>query len=117
MARQGLLNALIAQEQLRGTPPENRHTPLAKQVLVDASDLNCYIAADHASWFEPCVELGEKVATGTLVARLHDFDQIDAPPREIRAPHTGYITTQAWKAKVERGQVITVVAPQIEWLS
>ena len=117
MARQGLLTAMIAQEQLRGTPPNHRFTPLAEQVLVDASDLNCYIAADHAGWFEPCADLGEKVAAGALIARLHDFDQIDAPPREIRAPHAGYITTQAWKAKVERGQVVTVVAPAADWLS
>ena len=117
MARQGILTACIAHEQLQGELPKNQHWAPAEQILVDNSELSCYVPAEFTGHFEPCVPCGDKVSKGQRIGLLHDFDRIDAPAAEISAPHDGYVISQAWNAKVFRGQVVSVVSIPRPWMS
>lgn len=115
MSKQGILTAAIRQGQLRGEPPPNRHTPASEQVLVDTSSPASSLLAAFEGYFEPTVELGQKVTAGRRVAWLHDFNRLDDPPMELTAPHDGFIICQAWSARVIQGQVITQVGRPLEW--
>lgn len=115
MAQRGILAAALRHGLWRGTLPPPQCAPDA-QVLCDSSDLGCYVLAPRGGVFEPAVACGERVAEGQTIARLHDFESIDAPALDLRAPHEGYIQSQAWGARVERGQVVTIVAPKCAWM-
>jgi N-alpha-acetyl-L-2,4-diaminobutyrate deacetylase len=115
MGKQGVLTAAVRQGILRGDLPPNRHCPESEQVLVDTSDPASNFLAPFDGYFEPAVELGQKVTRGQRVAWFHDFNRIDDPPLELHAPHDGYILCQAWGAKVVQGQVITQVGKVLEW--
>lgn len=114
MGRQGVLNAAVRQEQLKGKPVDV-NCPRDEQVMVDTSGSDSSFLAPHDGLFEPTVEVGSKVSRGDVVARLHDFGRIDEAPLEIRAPHDGYIICQAWNARVIQGQVINQVGKALEW--
>jgi len=115
MTRQGVLSACIGHEQLRGTLPKNRHAPRSEQILVDNSDLSCYVAAPFEGHFEPIVNCGDLVKPRQKIGLLHDFNRIDDPPCDVLAPHDGYVICQAWRTKVMRGQVVTVVSVPVPW--
>jgi predicted deacylase len=116
MARQGILTAAIVHEQLDGEIPRNRHWAAGEQILVDNSELACYVGAEFDGHFEPTVPCGEKVTAGQPIGLLHDFDRIDDPATLITAPHNGYVICQGWNAKVFRGQVISVVSVPRPWM-
>jgi N-alpha-acetyl-L-2,4-diaminobutyrate deacetylase len=116
MARQGILTAAIVHEQLAGEIPRNRHWAPNEQILVDNSELSCYVPAEFDGHFEPTVPCGERVSKGQRIALLHDFNRIDEAPAEIVAPHDGFVICQAWQAKVFRGQVISVVSVPRPWM-
>jgi N-alpha-acetyl-L-2,4-diaminobutyrate deacetylase len=116
MARQGILTAAIVHEQLDAELPPNRHYKPAEQILVDNSELSCYVPAEFDSHFEPLVECGSAVKKSERIGFLHDFDRIDDPASEILAPHDGYVISQAWNAKVFRGQVVSVVSIPRPWM-
>jgi len=115
MARQGILSAAIRHEQYAGALPENRHYARADQLLVDNSEASCYVPAQFSGHFEPTVLCGDLVKPKQQIGFLHDFNHIDATPQEILAPHEGYVICQAWGAKVECGQVVSVVSIPIPW--
>ena len=116
MARQGVLTAAIRHEQLAGAIPPHKHCPREQQMLTDASELSCFVSSPIEGHFEPLVKCGERVACGAPVGFVHDFNRIDEPPVEIRAPHEGYVLSQAWGAKVFGGQTVSVIAPRREWM-
>jgi N-alpha-acetyl-L-2,4-diaminobutyrate deacetylase len=115
MGRQGVLTAAVRHGQLRGDLPPNRNCPASEQVLVDTSDPASNHLAPFDGYFEPTVELGQKVRKGERVAWFHDFNRIDDEPVEFTAPHDGYVICQAWGAKVVQGQVVTQIGKVLEW--
>ena len=115
MCRQGVLAAAIAQGQLRGPAPQNRHTPPDRQRLIDNSERDCYLTAPRDAYFEPAVDLGAPVSKGQRVAWLHDFGDPSSAATEMLAPHDGYVSALAWGAKVMQGQSVVVVSRAKEW--
>ncbi|HYE05415.1 MAG TPA: succinylglutamate desuccinylase/aspartoacylase family protein [Planctomycetota bacterium] len=115
MGMQGVLTAAVQHGQLRGSVPANRHFRREEQILIDNSDHGCYVHATRAGLYEPRVNVGDLVQPDDLIGVLHDFDAIDAPGEEIRAPHRGYILCQV-RARVMRGQVLSVVSVPKPWM-
>ncbi|MBA3707277.1 MAG: succinylglutamate desuccinylase/aspartoacylase family protein [Planctomycetes bacterium] len=115
MGMQGVLTAAIQHGQMRGQLPTNHHYARDEQILIDNSDHSCYVHASRGGLYEPRVEVGALVETGELVGVLHDFDAIDAPGERILAPHRGYVLCQV-KARVMRGQVLSVVSVPKPWM-
>jgi predicted deacylase len=115
MGMQGVLTAAIRHGQLRGEVPQNRHYPRDQQILIDNSDHACYVHAVRGGLYEPRVAVGALVESGDVVGVLHDFDSIDLPGLDIRAPHGGYVLCQV-KARVLRGQVLAVVSVPKPWM-
>jgi len=115
MARQGILSAAVRQGQMSGELPSNEHCPAGDQILVDNSEMECYVLAPFEGHYEPVADCGDRMSPGQLIGYLHDFDRIDEPPAEIRSPHDGYLLCQSWHAGVFRGEVAAVVSKVKEW--
>jgi predicted deacylase len=114
MGRDGVVAAAIRHGQLEGKLPVPLHPP-EEQIQVDTSAPESSLLAAFEGHFEPTVELGQKVAKGERVGWLHDFNRIDDPPLELRAPHDGYVVCQAWGARVIQGQIITQLGKPVPW--
>ncbi len=55
---------------------------------------------------EHCIELGDKVESGQLVARLHPIGGVSANALEIKAPVSGFVLRQTEHAFVAKGQLV-----------
>ena len=111
--RQGVLAAAIHHGQLKGDIEPIGHHADGTQKIVEAVDRECYVPAPWPGHYEPILNCGEFVTTGTVVGRLHDFHRVDDPPHEVKAAVDGRIIAQAWKATVQQGQHILVVGREV----
>ena len=107
--RQGVLAAAIHHDQMTGPIEPIAYHAAGTQKIVEAVDRACYSPAPWPGHYEPLLECGEFVTSGTTCGHLHDFHRIDDPPHEVKAAVDGHIIAQAWKATVEQGQQILVV--------
>jgi predicted deacylase len=116
MVKQGVLTAAVRQGELEGPPPPPRHVPREAQILVDTTDPASDVLAAFEGHFEPSVALGDRVEAGQPTGFLHDFNRLDDPPFELRAPHPGFVMSQAWGARVVQGQIVTQLGKPLEWM-
>jgi len=108
-AKHGIIAAAIHHEQMTGTIQPIGHHADGTQRKVAIVDAACFTPAPFDGHFEPIVECGESVKGGQPCARLHNFDRIDEPALELRAPFDGIVVAQAWLATVQRGQHVLVI--------
>ena len=64
--------------------------------------------------FECRVAVGARVEAGQVLGCLYDFQDIESPPLEIAAPVAGILIAQHFKAPVERGSPLIIVATEID---
>ena len=86
------------------------HHAAGTQQLVEAVDRECYVPAPWPGHYEPLLECGSGVVEGQVIGLLHDFNRIDDDPWQVRAGVEGYLIAAAWRAPVQQGQHIAVVA-------
>jgi N-alpha-acetyl-L-2,4-diaminobutyrate deacetylase len=87
---------------------------LDRQRIVSATDIDRYVTAPVSGISEPLVPVGAHVVKGQPVARIHDFERIDEPPVEIRADAAGYVMTRKFRAATEQGEVVMVIAHEVD---
>ena len=63
-----------------------------------------------AGLFEPTVELGQRVAAGALVARVHSVEELDRPAKEFFAPIDGVVAIVRHPAPVNVGTTLVNIA-------
>ena len=102
----GLLEGRISLIRPAGSP---------EPVLVKADQLDYYVPCPRDGVWEPVVDLGEQVAEGDLVGRLHDFSDHGGPAIEIRAQRSGYVIMMHLSARPLKGQTLYVAADRIDW--
>jgi len=71
------------------------------------------VTAPFTGVFECRVPMGARVREGDVLGYLYDFQNVEAAPAEVRAPVTGILMAQHFKAPVKRGATIIIVATQI----
>jgi predicted deacylase len=113
-AFEGILNLLRHYGNLPGKPrrvdpARNRHP-----VLIRAASAEEYVPAPFAGILEPTVDVGESVAEGQPLARLHNFERISQPAFEIRAPHAGIVLMLVFAGPVQQGDWIYVIGTETE---
>ena len=91
------------------TPPG-----LDRQRVLAALDIDRYVTAPVSGISEPLVPVGDWVTAGQPVARIHDFERIDEPPVEIVADGDGYVMCRRFRAATEQGEVVMVIAAEVE---
>ncbi len=105
MRRYGLLDEPI----LDLSPPG-----LDRQRVVSATDIDRYVTAPVSGISEPLVPVGAFVRQGQPVTRIHDFERIDEPPVELLADGDGYVVCRKFRAATEQGEVVMVIAEEVE---
>lgn len=68
------------------------------------------IFAYEAGLFEPLKSIGEDVAEGEIVARIHDPTTPGAAPKTVTSPHTGTVLAMRAMAQVRRGDALYQIA-------
>lgn len=104
IAERGVRNVLRHAGILAGEP-ESGHS-----VLLDMPDERCFVTGEHDGLLEMCVDLGETVSAGDVIARVHDTARTGARPVEYRAGIDGLLAGRHFPGLVQTGDVIAVVA-------
>ena len=71
------------------------------------------VTAPFTGVFECRLAVGSRVEEGQTVGYLYDFQDMEAEPLEIAAPIKGILMAQHFKAPVERGSTVIIVAREI----
>ncbi|WP_250526797.1 N(2)-acetyl-L-2,4-diaminobutanoate deacetylase DoeB [Caballeronia sp. GAWG2-1] len=82
--------------------------------LLDMPDGACYTTSEHAGLLEMCRDLGDMVAEGDVLARVHDITRSGATPVEYRAQRAGLLAARHFPGLVQTGDTVAVVADIIE---
>jgi predicted deacylase len=107
--------AAIRHGQLAGKLEKFAHHAAGTQRIVEKNHRACFTVAPFAGHYESLLECGEAVHAGDAVGLLHDFDRPELEPWPCRAGVDGFVTAQAWGARVAQGQHIVVVAQPRAW--
>ena len=79
-------------------------------VTLDMPSDACYVVSEHAGLVEPCVDLGQSVRTGQVLARVHDVLRTGAPAIDYRARLDGLLVGRHFPGLVQTGDCLAVVA-------
>lgn len=88
----------------RTAPTRLMHTP----------DTLCYAAARDSGIYEPLVNLGASIESGSTIGRIHFYERPDRPPLELTARRTGLVIARHFPGLVQMGDTIAVVALDYE---
>lgn len=112
-AYHGLKNVLRYYKMMAGdivrVDPERDHPPR----LVEAVGLENYVPTPFTGVYEPMYKVGTPVEEGQLIGRLYNFERVDEPAFEVRAPRAGYILTQPFRVPINKGDTMIVIAQEV----
>jgi N-alpha-acetyl-L-2,4-diaminobutyrate deacetylase len=94
-----------------------RHVGITKGELevgetlnLDMPDQRCYIFSETSGLVEHCVDLGDQVKTGQLVAKVHNIERTGTNPEEYYAEIDGIYTGRHFPGLVVNGDFLGVIA-------
>ena len=94
-----------------------RHTGICKGDLevsetinLDMPDQRCYIFSETSGLVEHCVDLGDTVKEGQLVAKVHNIERTGVDPVEYFAGISGIYTGRHFPGLVVNGDFLGVIA-------
>jgi len=96
---------MVKIDPARATPPR----------LVEAPNLEDYVACPANGVWEPVAQLGADVEAGELLGRLHDFSDHSSPAREIRAHRSGVVAMMYFPARVKKGLTLYMIAQEAQF--
>ncbi|SIO42111.1 N(2)-acetyl-L-2,4-diaminobutanoate deacetylase DoeB [Paraburkholderia phenazinium] len=91
------------------------HDGARTTTLLDMPDGTCYTTSEHEGLLELCKELGDRVESGELIARIYDATRTGLPPVEYRARRGGLLAARHFPGLVRIGDTVAVVAEVVEW--
>lgn len=104
IARRGVRNVLTHAGLLKGKIEPQPST------MLDMPDGDCFSFSEHEGLIEPCVDLGQPVTKGDVVARIWSADRTGTPPAEYRAKMSGIAAARHFPGLVKMGDCISVLA-------
>ena len=81
---------------------------------LDMPSGDCFAFAEDDGLIETMVDLGEPVARGQVVARIHDVGRTGTAPREVRAGLAGLLVARHFPGLVKAGDCAAVVAVPVD---
>jgi predicted deacylase len=109
LAETGLANVLRHVGALRGEVAQPRNG-----TILDGRDPANYVFAPESGLFETLVHLGDEVAAGELLGRLHFLERVDRDPVPILAPLDGVVAGVRAIATTEQGDNVVVLGQPVE---
>jgi N-alpha-acetyl-L-2,4-diaminobutyrate deacetylase len=104
IARRGVANFLRHAGILAGRPEP------APTRWLDMPSGDCFVFAEDDGLIEPVLDLGDPVAEGSLVARIHPVSRTGLVPQELRARLAGLLVARHFPGLVKAGDCAAVVA-------
>jgi N-alpha-acetyl-L-2,4-diaminobutyrate deacetylase len=104
IAKRGVANFLKHAGIMAGAPERG------PSVRLDMPDGRCFVTSESRGLIEFAVDLGETVAEGDVVARVHDVERTGGAPAEYRAKRDGILAGRHYPGLVGMGDCIAVVA-------
>lgn len=104
IARRGVRNLLVHAGILGG---EIERGP---SVLLDMPSGDCFTFSDQDGLIDPCMDLGQPVRKGEVVARVWPADRTGRPATEYRAGLDGILAGRHFPGLVKTGDCIAVTA-------
>ena len=77
---------------------------------LDMPDERCYVFSETTGLVEHCVDLGDKVKKGQLVAKVHNIERTGTEPVEYFAGIDGIYTGRHFPGHVVNGDFLGIVA-------
>lgn len=114
-AYHGVMNVLKHYGMMEGAIEKIRLAEAGPPKLVRADKLEFYVPCPRDGVWEPVVDIGQKVAAGDLIGRLHDFSDHGTDALAIRAPRSGYAAMMHLSARPVKGQTLFVIAEEVPW--
>ena len=104
IAKKGIRNLLRHAGITRG------ELEVADTFNLDMPDGDCYVFSESVGLVEYCVDLGESVKAGDVLAKIHDVDRTGQPPTEYHAKIDGVLTGKHFPGHIAMGDFLAVVA-------
>ena len=101
-----LVHAGILQKSAMESPVGN--------IELDMQQPNAYVFSEHNGLLEPCVDLGDSVKTGDLLARVYSTERSGTEPVEYHAKSDGIIMGRHFPSLVKIGDFLNVIARVID---
>jgi N-alpha-acetyl-L-2,4-diaminobutyrate deacetylase len=79
---------------------------------LDMPDGDCFTFSENDGLIEPCIDLGQAVEKGEVVARVWAADRTGTKPAEYRAKMAGIAAGRHFPGLVKTGDCISVLAVQ-----
>jgi predicted deacylase len=112
--KNGLENFLRAFGVLEGRTTTRQEQDLNPANIIDIRDPAGFIGAPRAGIFEISRSLGEVVAVGDVVGRVHDFDHPDTEPIDVLAERSGVVAVIRGYPPVTTGDIVCVVGKKFD---
>ena len=113
VGRRGLLNCLRHLGALAGPVATRASLGQPPAVLASALEEHHYARAPISGMCEPCVEPGDRVAAGDVVARLYRPEEPHRAPEAITAAVSGVVCGIRPLAVTRQGDVVTVIGEEV----
>jgi len=107
IAKRGVAN-LLQHAGVRPGEPESHST-----THLDMPDSRCFVSSKNSGLLEICVELGEIVEQGQILARIHDVDRTGSLPVSYRSPMDGLFIARHFPGLIAMGDIVGVVAIEV----
>lgn len=104
IAKRGVKNLLVHAGILKGEIAQGPST------VLDMPGGDCFTFSENDGLVEPCVDLGDRIAKGDLLARIWPADRTGVPPAEYRAKMSGIAAGRHFPGLVKTGDCIAVLA-------
>jgi N-alpha-acetyl-L-2,4-diaminobutyrate deacetylase len=104
IAKRGIRNVLIQTGILKG---EIDHRP---SIRLDMPSGDCFIFSEHDGLFELCVDLGENIRKGDVIAKVWPPDRTGLSPVAYRAKLDGMLVGRHFPGLIKAGDCLSVVA-------
>ena len=109
IAKRGVHNLLIHAGILNGEPLP----PEGASIKLDMQHDNAYVFSEHNGLLEPCVDLGDEVSSGDLLARVFSTERCGADTVEYRAKCDGIVLGRHFPSIIKIGDFMNVIAREI----
>jgi N-alpha-acetyl-L-2,4-diaminobutyrate deacetylase len=108
IARRGLRNVLVHAGILGG---EIDRRP---SVRLDMPSIDCFTFSETEGLVEPCLDLGDRVTAGTVIAKVHSALRTGEAPAEYRARLDGIFAARHAPGLIGIGDCLGVVATLVD---
>ncbi len=109
VAKRGVHNLLVHAGILQKETIESPDTAIKLDMQQDGA----YVFSQHNGLLEPCLDLGDTVKTGDLLARVFSTERSGDEPIEYRAKSDGIIMGRHFPSLVKIGDFMNVIARKI----